>query len=257
MCSSGRQLIAITMLLFFLPLPAYSGVLSPETRQFLIENIRAHDVTILGERHRRSESTALLIELADALTADGNCLAVALEFDTDQNATLDAFMAGKEPVGAIVVSSIIDHPGFRDMLVELRQLAHGGRCLEVQAVDMPQRLWHEEKTRDSWIADQLVAISGERPVLALLGGAHALRITRWESGKDNPQTAELLLRQGLTVFSVIQYWPGLAEERKRTGSWYPSDHPVAHQCFKDLLRVRAVVVPDDMSVLADGVVVWE
>lgn len=110
------QLIAISMLLFFLPVPVYSGALSTETRQLLTENIRAHDATILGERHRRPESKGLLVELADALTADGHCLAVGLEFDTDQNATLDSFMAGKEPVDAIVVSSIIDHPCFRRKL---------------------------------------------------------------------------------------------------------------------------------------------
>ncbi|MFH7326444.1 ChaN family lipoprotein [Desulfurivibrio sp. C05AmB] len=256
MCSWIRQLTTIFMFLFFLPVMAYSGGLFPETHHILIENIRAHDVTILGERHRQPESTELLVELADTLSADGHCLAVGLEFDTDQNPTLDAFLAGKESVEAIAVPQIIDHPGFRDMLVELRKLVRAGHCLGVQGVDLPRRLWSGEKNRDEWMADQLATMMGDRPVLALLGNAHGIRAVRWESGLNRPHAAELLILKGSDVFSVMQDWPGQVTGTRPVGRWYPDDHQAAHKVFANLLRVKSVVVPEDLSVIGDGVVVW-
>ncbi|MFH7320709.1 hypothetical protein ACHHRT_08870 [Desulfurivibrio sp. D14AmB] len=239
------------------PSLAPAGSVSTQTLHGLIDNIQGHEVTVLGEHHGRPESPRLLVELAEAMTRGGECLGVGLEIYSDQNESLAGFMAGDGPVGAIAVSSVIDHAGFREMLVELRRLVRDDRCLEIRAVDLPRRLWGGEMTRDEWMADQLAAMVGNGPVVALLGNAHAIKSVRWEDGVDRPYVAELLGRQAVEVFSVMQYWPAGVECEGRFGRWYDRCHGWAQAAFESVLRVRSVVEQDDVSGIGDGVVVWE
>jgi hypothetical protein len=75
-----------------------------------------HAVVILGEDHHRPESARFTAEVASHYLEGGGCIAVALEIESDQQAVLDAAMRGKEPIATVWVHSIVDHPGYRDML---------------------------------------------------------------------------------------------------------------------------------------------
>jgi hypothetical protein len=208
---------------------------------------------ILGEDHHRPESPVLLADLVEHHLRQGACLSVALEIASDQQATLDAFVAGNAPVGAIPVHTIVDHPGYREMLVRLRDQVTRRGCLSVHAIDAPTAV---PQSRDEWMAERIMALRQRgRPVLALVGNLHVLKKVRWQSGRDNPFVAERLARAGMRVTSVLQDWDrGCAE---RLGAWLDMREPRAVAALNATVGVAAVHPPAHPEAVADGVVAWQ
>jgi len=108
-------------------------------------------VVIIGERHRYAESTNLIYELAEHLTVNGECITVALEITSDQAEALDSAVSGLLPVSTVQIHPIIDSPGLRELIENLRGSVDNGRCLSAVAVDKPAGT---DIGRDQWIADR-------------------------------------------------------------------------------------------------------
>ena len=214
--------------------------------------IASYPITVIGETHQHPESTSLFLDLTNRLTADGSCLAVALEIASDQQNTLDAVMAGKALVSKVKIPSMIDHPGLRNMIEGLHDLVQAKRCMNVKAVDAPLKV---DADRDEWMTDMIENLAREQRVIALVGNLHTMKQTRWTSGKDDPYLAERLERRGLRVMSVMQFWPG--DCGGRTGRFMDIRDPVAEAGVRRILNVVAVHEPDDIAVLTDGAFVWK
>jgi len=193
---SPLAVIASALVLF--PWGAFADSLS------LNQVIESHDVVIVGERHRKQESTQWFTWVVSDYVKNGSCLQVALEIGSDQQPTLDAAMKGNAPISSIQISPIIDHPSYRNMLTGFSEMTEAGKCLSLHAINAPLGV---SKNRDEWMAARIETLNGEAPILVLVGNLHALKQVNWYQdvqGKDF--LAERLQSDGIDVFSVLQYW---------------------------------------------------
>jgi erythromycin esterase-like protein len=209
-------------------------------------------VVILGEHHRQPESPRLVVAAVKAYLEAGGCLTVALEIPSDQQPTLDAAMRGKVPISAVRIHSVIDHPAYREMLAEFRDLIRAGRCLRVHAVDSPKE---DSEPRDAWMAKEIQALIVNGPVLVLLGNLHALKVAMSGGEKDSPFLAERLVRRGIQVLSVLQDWEMDCGER--AGRLLDIHHPRAVAALQSTVDVAAAYPPETPKGVVDRVVVWE
>lgn len=235
-----RFTTAILIILISLPAFAHANDYIAIAKQ-LSPLIGKHDILILGEKHGKQESTKLFTALTINIVETNTCIVVALEISSDQQSAIDRAMSGSGSVGGIKVSSIIDHPDYRQMLSELRDLTVEGRCLKVVAVDG----YAQKQSRDEWMAMNIEPLL-EGKVLFLVGNLHAIKKIRWESGKDDPFLAERLVRKDYSVCSVMQLWDGKGG--------------VSELTVDDAARVLdpvAAYVPTDASEFGDYVVRWK
>lgn len=209
-------------------------------------------VLILGETHHQPDSARLVAETVAAALQAGECLTVALEIPADQQSALDAGLRGEQPLSAIAIHPIIDHPAYRDLLRRFRALRQAGLCLTVRAIDAPP---NARGARDAWMADAVQRLAGSGPVLVVVGNFHALKRVRWVDGRDDPFLAERLLRRGVPVLSVLQAWE--ADCAQRTGRFLPVRQPRAVAALRALVSSMALQPHHDLTVAADAVVVWE
>lgn len=214
--------------------------------------LRQSPVVIIGETHHKAESQRLVAGIVEAyLDADG-CLTVAVEIASDQQPALDAGVQGIGSLSDVVIHSIIDHPGYRDMLGRLRDLRQAGKCLKVRAIDSPRE---ETGPKDEWMTNEVHELAASGPVLVLVGNLHALKRIRWESGKDDPYLAERLVRQGVPVVSVLQEGDPDCKERK--GLLLGARHPRAVAALRLIVSPVAAHPYETPGEAADYVVVWE
>jgi hypothetical protein len=248
--------IVKTGLIFLLGLVPYGSAIGKDAGILPVTELATliadYPITVLGERHRRPESTQLVADLVDKFTGAGGCLAVALEIPSNQQPALDAAMTGKSPVADVFIHPIIDHPAFREMLEGFHNLSQAGRCLSVEAVDVPPGV---AISRDHWMTDKIAELAKDQRVLTLMGNLHAIKRVQWESGIDDPFLAEHLERRGLQVLSVMQNWDEGCEQR--TGRWLTIDHPRAAAAVRKTMSLAAVHQPETLEAVANGAVIWE
>jgi hypothetical protein len=229
--------------LFLLPACALgdSGATMPAQ---LAGMVKGSDVLILGEKHGKPESTRLFVGLVDEATRGGECLTVALEIGSDQQPALDRAMNGDGSINEVVVDSIIDHHGYREMLAGLRELKGEGRCLHVVAIDgIPETI-----DRDAWMAGVLEPHIAEGKVVCLLGRLHAAKRIRWEDGRDRPFLAESLVAKGVRVCSVVQIWDGKGSDKVV---------PLAIGDVAEVLDPVTARLPEEAREFGDYVVRWK
>ncbi len=218
----------------------------------LLRALNQFPVVILGEKHHRQESTQLVADVVSAYQgSSGVCLMVALEIISDQQSAIDAAMAGTGKISHIHVHPIIDHPGFRALLAQLRQITASGKCLHVSAIDAPRS---SGVSRDEWMADQVQRLAARGPVLVLVGNLHALKRVEWEDDEDRPYLAERLERRGLRLTSALQQWGG--DCAPRNGQWFPAGYRQTIDAIHTTLSPAAARLPSDPLSLVDGVVDW-
>lgn len=238
-----RLTTAILLILISVPVFAQANDYIAISKQ-LTPLIEQNDILILGEKHGKQESTKLFTALTNYLTQNDTCLSVALEIGSDQQSVIDMAMSGTGgPISDIKISSIIDHPAYREMLSDIRQMVAEGRCLHVVAIDAPPNVLN----RDAWMAEVMSPYIGKGKVLCLLGRLHGIKKIRWDSGNDNPFLAERLVADGYSVCSVMQLWDG------------KGDGTVSRLTIDDVARVLdpvAAHMPEDASEFGDYVVKW-
>ena len=197
-----HMLKLILILLILIPGWSHAEERYKAVARELIPLLDRNDILILGEFHGREESTRLLAGLADEATQGGGCLTVALEIGSEQQSTIDRVMSGQGEIAEIVVVSIIDHAGYREMLAALSRLSLAGRCLKVIAIDGEPEIVE----RDAWMAEKLEPYLGKGRVVALLGALHAAKDIKWDNGREKAFLAEKLVSKGYAICSVQQRW---------------------------------------------------
>jgi hypothetical protein len=213
-----------------------------------------HQVVIIGETHRRADSTEWFLTTVSNYVKNGKCLHVALEIKSSQQPVLNAAMRGNAPFSSIRIHPIIDHPSYRDMLKGFGGLIMKKHCLTVHAIDAPKNV---RVNRDKWMAEHFPDIRNGTPIIALLGSLHALKQVNWYQGvKDEPYLAERLQAAGIDVFSVIQNWPsGNCETRKV--NFVTADTKEGTRALGHVLDPVAADFPDDPYSAIDAALVWK
>jgi len=219
----------------------------------LARRLRPGTVLILGEHHRRQESTEIMADVVSAYLKDGGCLAVGLEIANSQQGNLDRALAGTQPLSAVQINPIIDHPGLRVLLARLRALVTDESCLSVHVIDAAPG---DPRQRDEAMAAHLNSLSEDLPVLALLGNLHAVKQITWDAeASGSPPAAQRLAAHGRSVYAVLQDWPGQCEQRRPT--LRPMSDEIARGALVRIFDPVAARFPHQPSEAADGAITWE
>src|SRR3990172_13250173 len=119
-----QAILVVTLLILTSPIttPSFS------VPKLLVLN----DVVIVGETHRRPESTQFVTNTIAEYLQGGKCLIVGLEIPSHQQPVLErAFLRvwgfNRVSISSIPLGSIIDHPGYRRMLAFFRDQIWQGK----------------------------------------------------------------------------------------------------------------------------------
>lgn len=246
-----RTILVPTLLILGFP----TGTLSFSIPELL----RDRDVIIVGETHRRPESTKFVTNTVAEYLQGGNCLTVGLEIPSHQQPILDRALKGKWiperfSISSIPLSGFIDHPGYRKMLASFRNQIWQGKCLKVRAIDKPHIV---PVGRDKWMEKQILEVMDGTPILVLVGNFHAMKGVKWHSDPlAGASLGALLVDRGIKVASMLQYW-----EKKRcyirSEKLVDSEEPESSEYVKQIIDVIHAETPDKASDVADGVIVWK
>jgi uncharacterized iron-regulated protein len=224
----------------------------------LTQLLQDNDVVIVGETHRRPESTRFIANAAAEYLKGSNCLTIGLEIPSHQQPFLDRafkrrWIPDRFSINSIPVGGFIDHPGYREMLVSFREQIWKGKCLKVRAIDKPQIV---SLDRDEWMEKEILELIGRTPVLVLVGNFHAMKEVRWNSDPlAGPSLAERLMNRGVKVTSMLQYW-----EKKSCNLRYEklvsTEEPESLEYVGQMMEAIHADAPDKASDVADAVVIW-
>ncbi len=223
------------------------------------ELLRDKDVIIVGETHRRPESAEFVTNTVAEYLQGGSCLIVGLEIPSHQQPILDRALKGKWiparfSIWSIPLSSFIDHPGYRKMLASFRNEIWKGKCLRVRAIDKPHTV---PVSRDEWMEKQILEVMNGTPILVLVGNFHAMKEVKWNSAPlAGESLGKRLVDRGIKVASMLQYW----EEKEcyfRSKKIVDAEKPESAEYFKQITDAIHAEIPDNISEVADGVIVWQ
>lgn len=214
-------------------------------------------VVIVGETHRRLESTQFITNTVSEYLRGGKCLTVGLEIPSNQQPLLErAFLRAwrlyRVSISSIPLGGIIDHPGYRKMLASFRDQIWQGKCLRVRAIDAPRVA---SVDRDEWMEKQILELMDGTPILVLVGNFHALKEVRWNSeALGGASLAERLVRRRIRIASVLQYWSKEDCKNRREEILSALD-PAAQEYVKQIMGVMDACPPGKPSDVVDGVVI--
>lgn len=224
--------------------------------------LRDKDVIIVGETHRRPESTQFVTNTVTEYLQGGKCLIVGLEIPSHQQPVLERAFKGKwrpwrlkmDSISSLPLSSLIDHPGYRKMLASFRDQIRQGKCLKVRAIDAPHVV---PVDRDEWMEKQILEVVDGTPILVLVGNFHAMKEVSWSSeALGGTSLAERLVNRGVKVASMLQYW-----EKKecdlRSEKLVSAEEPESLEYVEPIMNAINAQTPDKASEVTDGVVVWK
>jgi len=170
----------------------------------IVPEMQPNTITFIGEKHKRPESIHLFKSIITEYLHQNKCLIVALEIASSQQSILDKVMEGSDGVDTIQISSIIDHPNYREMISELAELKKNGSCIRLIAIDADLT---NSMSRDEWMAKVLAFNAGKEPILALLGNLHVLKKVNWNFENNYPYVAEILASSDFQIRTYLQIWP--------------------------------------------------
>lgn len=176
---------------------------STETHKRIVEGLKPHSITIIGEQHKRPESIQLFQSIISRYLRQDKCLVVALEIASSQQVILDEIVEGKSTVSDIKIPPMIDHPTFRGLINNLTKMARSNDCLKLIATDAGLDMGIR---RDEWMAKILADQLSQVPILALLGNLHTLKKVDWNFTKASPYIAEILALQHHRIRTYPQVW---------------------------------------------------
>ena len=220
----------------------------------ILEGIKPHSITIIGETHKRPESFQLFQSIINDYLQKNKCLIIALEIASNQQSTIDQVIQGKAKVSDIEVAPPIDHPDFRVLIENLAKLQKHNDCFQLIAVDADIKL---KTDRDEWMAKELTKQIGQTPILTLLGSLHTLKKVNWnpELTRKPPYLPEILISKGYAVHTYPQIWKD--RECNTHFQFINADQPEATELLDSLFAVLNATKPTSATKIVDGVVFWE
>ena len=213
----------------------------------------SNQILVIGESYGQPESTQFLSEKVIEYVNGGACLNVGLEIPSDQQEILDNAMRGEVSMSDIEIDNVIDHDDYREMLVSFSEAIIAGKCLSVYAINPPRSM---PISKDAWMEQEVVKITGDRPVVVLAGNKHAVKEFK-TTGEDSKVLAQRLRSRSLGVSSVLQHWkPGGFCATKTVRTYSTATNKKAKVYVKESIGELSAEMPEKVSMVSDGVLVW-
>ena len=158
-------------------------------------------IILLGETHQKPNSQKLFLDLVRHYGQDGDNVFVGLEIHADKQLNLEFSMLGATDFSYI--SSIIDHPAYRDMIYSLGAMK---KNVTVKAIDARD----DEVDRELVMSRNLqtaLALGKYDKILVLVGNIHAVKKIKWHEDlgdRNKKYLAGLLIADGADPCSVAQ-----------------------------------------------------
>ena len=247
------------ILIVILILDAFLHLVAAAVYDPILKELKPGTITIIGETHRRAESVQMFQSLMIDYLRQKKCLSVGLEIASDQQPFVDPVMQGRASAYEIKISTIIDHPPMRKMIDNMVALKRKGACLKVIAIDTGIETEHN---RDVWMSKQLAKLTGNDPILVLLGGLHTLKIVDWDLSmtESSPSVSEILVSKGYQVKTYPQIWRKADRDKQceRTSRYISVGVPEALALLNEHLISLINAFPAKMATdVVDGFIVWE
>lgn len=242
-----------SLILFVLTLS--SPVYAESSYNPILEGIKPHSITIIGETHKRPESFQFFQSIVNSYLQNNKCLTVALEIASNQQSAIDQVIQGNAKVSDIEVAPPIDHPDFRILIENLAEIQKRNNCFKLIAVDADIKL---KTDRDEWMAKELTKQIGQTQILVLLGNLHTLKKVDWnpEITKKSPYVAEILTTKGYAVQTYPQIW--LDRTCNTRNRFIRADSSEATELLNtSLFSILNASKPKTAVNVVDGVVLWE
>ena len=168
----------------------------------IISTCQDSELIILGEKHQHPPSQKLLLAIVNEWSHQNKNIFIGLEIPRDKQELINSALTGT-PLPAGTISSIIDHPAYREMIRVL-----GSLPVMVKAIDAIP----DDADREQAMADKLLPIihSGEfDEVFVLVGNLHAIQQIKWHPATGNSKLDDQfltgrLVKKGVNVCSVLQ-----------------------------------------------------
>ena len=182
--------------------------LTTDVPGYVMRKLASHDIVFMGTTHRQPAIINLMVEMAPRFQSAG-VTHLALEISSDQQVSLDRFLATGSGMHRIKLHAAIDCPAYRQFLGALHCI-HPDRRPRVMAIDMPQAHYNGGMSRDEYMAGSLAAIIRSRPgskILVMLGSLHVLRKLQWRprlsGGRQAVRNYLSKWRADLNMFSMV------------------------------------------------------
>lgn len=214
----------------------------------------SNQILVIGESYGQSESTDFFSKMVVEHIASGNCLNVGLEIPSDQQEILDSAMSGQVSMSDVEIDTVIEHDSYREMLVNFSEQIVAGKCLSVYAINPPRSI---PVFKDSWMEQEVVKVSNDRPVVVLVENKHAIKDFNSTSDPDKKLLTQRLRARSLGVSSVLQHWkPGGYCATKTVRMYNTTTDKKAKIYVKEAIGEVSAQMPEKVSMVSDGVLVW-
>jgi len=156
--------------------------ISRDPQAYILDKFQAHNLVLLGTRHKRQPILALISGLLPNLP-DSGLTHLGLEICSDQQTQIDNFLQMGDCLSGIEIHSQIDCPEYRNLLAMLQRIPDYKRPI-VKALDLPKSMYGGGISRDEYIASSIAGIFRQEPdskMLAVLGNNHILKKLEWQN----------------------------------------------------------------------------
>ena len=217
----------------------------------IISTCQDKELIVLGEKHRQPDSQALFLSLVRTLTAQGDSVFVGLEIPSERQDILNRFLAGEMLSPSELLSPLINHSAYIDMLQELGAISP--EKLTLRAIDATQK----DTSRDGAMCRNIMAAVRDGQydkVVVLVGNIHASKHIKWhpEVGEAHKYLAGRLIEYGVNPCSIFQ---SFAQKHTHPKLLYADNQEGALAAMKE---IDSVYHAEDMSSeqVADSVMIW-
>ena len=244
---SNLFLIAIIVLVLFSNANAQNESLSVKSL------LGTNQVLIIGESYGQIESAHYFSGIVTDYINNGDCLKVGLEIPSDQQDVLDRAMRGEVSMSDVQIDGVIDHDGYREMLVNFSEQIIAGKCLSVYAINPPGSV---PMAKDAWMEQQVVKLSDGKPVVLLVGNKHAVKDFNTPEDSANKLLAQRLRARSIGVSSVLQHWKAGYCASKNVKFYDTTTDNKSAIYVKEAIGEISAEMPEKVSMVSDGVMVW-
>ena len=210
-------------------------------------------ILIIGESYGQIESTDFFSKIVMDYVNTGACVKVGLEIPSDQQETLDRAMKGEISMSDVEFDNVIDHDGYREMLVNFSELIISGKCLSVHAIDPPSST---PVNKDSWMEQRVVKMIDDKPIVLLVGNKHAVKDFNIPADSDTKLLAQRLRLRSIDVTSVLQHWKTGYCTTKNVRYYDTETEKKSTIYVKQAIGEISAEMPEEVSSVSDGVMVW-
>ena len=212
-----------------------------------------NQILIIGESYGQIESTDYFSGIVTDYVSEGGCLKVGLEIPSDQQDLLDSAMRGGISMSDVEIDTVIDHDGYREMLIDFSEQIILGKCLSVYAVNPPRSV---AMAKDAWMEQQVMKMSDGKPIVLLVGNKHAVKDFNTPEDSTNKLLAQRLRARSLGVSSVLQHWKTGYCATKNVKFYDITTDKKSVMYVKQAIGEISAEMPEKVSMVCDGVMVW-